>query len=302
MPESIAWFADQWISKSQVHLGLDDWGFLQGAVVVDRLRTLAHLPLDVEPHVARFLEGCRGLGIRLPQTESSLAGIVNECAIRNRQVYQERDFCIVLLATPGSSQSADDSSTLIVHTSPIAWSQLAKWYVEGQTLVVAEPRNIPAECWSPHIKTRARLQYYLADRQVQQTEPAAGAVLLDLAGNLTETSIANLLIVENDIVVSPPLESILIGISLKRTLRLLEDQGIAVSFSSVSSERASRATEILLCGTSGCLWPAAGLRTASGMRHFPQPPALEMYQRLHRAWTADLGFDYVSQALSCVNT
>lgn len=297
----------RWRPLSETSISLSDVGFLQGVVIVDRLRTVEQRPLDVAEHIDRFHAGCQAVGIQLPAAWR-LDRIVQECVERHRSEFPGRDFSIVLLATPGANSSSDTAEpTLIVHPLPIPWSRLSEWYLRGQPLTRSAHRNVPSACWSPRIKTRARLQYYLADLEAAQRfrqsphselgygsrgELVPAALLEDVDGYITETSMANVCIVEGNRLVSPPKGAVLEGISLQRTLRVAEHSGIEVRCEAITMARAEAADELLLSGSTGCLWPAGCLNE----RRWSPPDHLPVYQQLCRAWREDIGLDFVQQA------
>ncbi len=223
MQNSVAWRNGVWLPARRATIALDDLGFMQGAVAVDRLRTFGGRAVDIAEHVHRFEHSCQALHIQLPRTDE-LVAIVEACVHHNLSRTAEPDFSVVLLATPGRVGAVQGQATLIVHPMAIPWERLAAWYRDGQTLAVSTHRQVPADCWSPHIKTRCRLHYYLADRQVDggQDKAHAAAVLLNSQGYITETAAANLLVVEGQNIVSPRRESILWGISLQRSLCLAQ--------------------------------------------------------------------------------
>src|SRR5690606_16606199 len=172
----------------------------------------------------------------------------------------------------------------------------AQWYRPGQTLVASGHQSIPATCWSPKIKTRSRLHYYLADQEAISSSGDANAagLLLDQRGFLTETSSANVLLIEGQSLVSPRRATILDGISLSRTLRLAEQCNISVHFEDISLQRAKDAEAMLLCGSTGCVWPAA--RLDDRLYRADRPNAVA--QQLIEAWKSDLEFDFMAQALA----
>ena len=301
MPIPVAWSQDTWIPQTEAVLHLDDLGVLQGACVVDRLRTLDRKIVDLDQHVSRFEAGCRELGIAI-ESADRVAELITQCVAKNASVYEGTDFSIVALATPGRT-SRLRRPTLLVHTAPIPWDRLRQFYTAGQPMVLSETENVPPACWSPQIKTRSRLHYYLADTAANQQGPKnkganigahIGAILLDSAGNLTDTSIANVLIVENETIISPPLETILNGISLQRTRTLARALKIRFSEEPISSERALNADEILLCGSTGLIWPAASL----DLKVFENPTEGRIYNLLSKAYMDSLGFDFIAQTLA----
>lgn len=275
-------------------LAADDLGFLSGVVIVDRLRTVQGVGLDVSEHVQRFKESCQGVGIELPKS-SELIEQVRACVAQHRQDFGSRDFSVVMLATPGRVSNHWLQPTLRFQAVPIDWKRLAGFYRLGQTLTVASARNIPAACWSPTIKTRARLQYYLADREACALtgQSTAAGLLLDVDGYVTETSAANVIVVEGERLLIPHLHKTLEGISLRRTLRLAAKLGYEVQQIDIAPARAEQANAVWLCGSTGCLWAAAQL----GDRCFKDACRQPMYERLVEAWQQDIGCDYVGQAL-----
>jgi branched-chain amino acid aminotransferase len=280
-------------AQDSLVLAADDMGFLSGVVIVDRFRTISGHGWDVAEHVQRFRLSCHAVGIDVLEQES-LCQQAQACVSAHRARFAPHDFSLVMLATPGRLCVDPPQPTLAFQCVPLSWRRLKHWYEQGQRLSIATHRNIPAACWAPHIKTRARVHYYLADRQAQlETGDAHGAaVLLDLDGFITETSAANVLIVEGGRVTAPVASKILDGISLKRTLRLAQQLGFSVARADITVDRAQQADAVLLCGSSGCLWPAAQL----GERLFGDPSQQESYVRLAEAWKSELHLDYVQQA------
>ena len=288
---SIAWKNGQWLPLEQVSLTLDDWGMIQGAVVVDRLRTLDTRPLDVALHVARLKSNCESIGIDSAELDQ-LGDVIVECARHNQSRLADRDFSIVVLVTPGLT-SAENEPTLIVHIQPLKWAAIEHWYQHGQMLIVATNRNVPPTCWSPQLKTRSRLQYYLADKEAIECGGAhAGAVLLDTHGYVTETSAANVLVVDRaGNVCCPPAAEILGGISLLRTLRLAEASGLKVIRQAISLAMIESAREVILTGTSACIWSASKF----GEVDLSNPTEQPVFRELLAGWISDVGFDFRSQ-------
>lgn len=300
--DSQAWKNGSWLPLEQTALSLDDIGFLQGVVIVDRLRTVDLRALDVGPHVERWRSGCAAVGITLP-AEPRIEELIQQVIQRNAACFPQQDFSVVMLATPGRAGEAGRPPTLILHALPIPWTTLSRWYELGQPLRAASQHSVPGACWSPAIKTRSRLQYYLADREAKQQarDSSASGVLLSSAMDgtvsLTETSAANILIVERvgqsiRRLISPPRERILNGISLRRTLRIAEQAGIETRFEPISVERAEQAEEIILCGTTGCVWSASQFND----RRFSAPARQPTFQILLEGWLRELGVDFIAQA------
>lgn len=284
----------RWRPSADVSLSLDDLGSLQGATLVERLRTVNGVPLDVQEHLERLKRSAEELAIQWPRYLSD--EVVHQCAKRNRAVHAAPDFGIVILLTPGHAHAAPlgGAPTVIVHSVDLQWTGLSHWYQFGQPLIVAANRNVPGQCWSPHMKTRSRMHYFLADQQARSSQLSfAGAAMLSTDGHVTESSVANLLIVQGEHIISPPIESVLHGLSLRRTVRLAQQLGIEVRYEPIPLEVAQRGAAILLTGSSGCLWPASQL----GDRCFDNPVENPIYKSLRQAWVDEIGLDYTAQAI-----
>jgi len=289
----IAFHNGAWLPSEQVGLALDDWGCLQGATLVERLRTVGGHLLDAPEHLKRLQASAQVLGIQWPA--SLIEPTLEECVARNRQFHAAPDLGLVVLLTPGrtSHGPAGHHPTVIMHTVDLQWHALADWYSNGQALVTATNRNVPNLCWSSHLKTRSRLHYFLADRQAHQvSSPHGGAVMLSTEGHVTESSVANLLVIDAQGLVAPPLDSVLHGLSLQRTLRLAAQLEIPYRFQPIELADAHRAQGLLLTGSSGCLWPAKSLDEVM----FDSPTQHTLYQALRTAWITDVGLDYTAQA------
>ncbi|MEM7558665.1 MAG: aminotransferase class IV [Planctomycetota bacterium] len=288
-----AWSSGSWLPQSDVGLSLFDLGVLQAVSVVERLRTANARLIDLAAHLQRFEAGCRELGIELPASWS-VEELSDECLQRHLETTKEEELAIVWMATPGVA----GTPTLIVHAQPLPWSRMDSLTNVGQELVVSDSQSVPAECWSPQIKTRSRLHYYLADRQAREqtgNELAAG-LLPNADGSLTETSAANIIVLHDGKLLSPPPESILQGVSLARSVRLAESLGLRVSYEHISLDMALQADELLLTGTTSCLWFASRLECRGRSKSYASGEKDSLFHRLSKAWCEDLELDYVEQA------
>ncbi len=133
----------RWRPTADVSLSLEDLGSLQGATLVERLRTVNGQPLDVTEHLERLKNSAAELAIQWPRYLSEV--IVQQCANRNRNVHAAPDFSIVVLLTPGTirCQPLGSVPTVIVYSADLHWGGLAHWYRCGQALVIASNRNVP---------------------------------------------------------------------------------------------------------------------------------------------------------------
>ena len=130
----------------------------------------------------------------------------------------------------------------------------------------------------------------------QGSEPRSRAVahsLLDLAGNVLETSIANILVYHRARGLTiPPAATVLPGVSLAATLELAVAQGISVSESPLTVSDVESADEVLLASTTYCLLPVTRVNATDIGGGRPG----EIYATLLAGWNGLAGIDIVEQA------
>jgi branched-subunit amino acid aminotransferase/4-amino-4-deoxychorismate lyase len=263
-------------------------------MLVERVRTYGGKLFQLHKHLERLQDSISAVGMDWNYWANF--DVIETCervaADALETVGDASDIGLVILATPGRMQSTEP--TRIVHASSLPWKRLASWYQPGQDLITATIRNVPSECWPVHIKTRSRLHYYLADQQAARKGPHAGAVMLGLRGQVTETSFANVMIVNHQgEILAPRREDVLPGISLELALGLAQQLGIAVRFTDISIEEFRGAAEILLTGTNGGIW---GALSVDGVA-LPPPQSISVLSRLQTAWNQIVGIDFIKQAL-----
>ena len=137
------------------------------------------------------------------------------------------------------------------------------------------------------------MHYFLADRQARSRYPGSRALMRDEQGFVTETTTANIVLVEGGSrLVTPPRHKILPGISLAALGDLAGKLGVALEERDLRPEDLLSADEVFMTATSNCLLPVVQLNgqpIASG-----KPGA--MYRRLLAAWGSEVGLDIAAQA------
>ena len=223
MCEPLAYLNGQFLPTSGAVLPLHDAGFVMGATVTDLCRTVRHKLYCWDDHLARFEQSCRAAQISPPLAEDAITRQAQELAAHNASLLRpEEDLALVLFVTPGligyyaglDGGAGDATPTFGMHTFALPFSRYRRLFREGAHLAVPRTLQVPADCVDPRIEQRSRLHWWLASREVHAAHPGAMALLLDQHEHLTETGSANLLIVKEGAVHSPPPEAILGGISL----------------------------------------------------------------------------------------
>jgi branched-chain amino acid aminotransferase len=302
MPEPLAYLDGHFIPANQAVLPLHNAGFVMGATVTDLCRTVHHKLYRWDDHLARFGRSCQAVRIELAVIENELTRLSQELVAHNAILLRpEEELALVLFATPGpigyyaglEGGVGDAPPTFGMHTFPLPLASYRPLFREGAHLAVPAIRQVPGVCVDHRIKQRSRLHWWLANREVRDTHPGASAVLLDEYGCLTETAAANLLIVLDGVVYSPPPETILGGISLLTVQELCCDLGIAFVQRPLTLDDAAKADEMMLASTSWCL---------CGVSRFNDAPVLwpgPVFERLLAAWSQRIGLDIRGHILVC---
>jgi branched-subunit amino acid aminotransferase/4-amino-4-deoxychorismate lyase len=171
-------------------------------------------------------------------------------------------------------------------------ARYARLFREGARLVVPSIRQVPAGCVDPRIKQRSRMHWWLADRESQRLLPGATALLLNEMGHVTETAAANLLLVREGTILTPPCGTVLPGVSMQVTQELCGQLGIPFVEQPLTLEDCHQAQEALLCSTP---YGVAGVRQIQGQQ-LAWPGPLTM--RLRQAWDDLVGLNIQEQILS----
>jgi branched-subunit amino acid aminotransferase/4-amino-4-deoxychorismate lyase len=301
MPEPLAYLNGEFLPQTEVRLPVHDSGFVFGATVTDLCRTFKHQAFRLGDHLERFRQGCRWARIRLQVRDAELVLIAEHLIRANSALLPaEQDLALVMFATPGpigyyaglAGGPDDGPPTLGMHTFPLPFARYHRFFEEGAHLIVPATRHVPGCSVDPRIKQRSRLHWWLAEQEAHLGEQGAVALLLDADDNVTETAGANFLAVRDGVVLSPPRESILGGISLRTVEELCLELGLSFEYRSLTLQDCLSANEAFLASTPYCL---AGISRLNGVT-VPWPgPILE---KLLAAWGQRVGLDVQQQICS----
>ena len=201
-------------------------------------------------HFQRFLESARLLSLELPYTVEDLVGHLGEllrkegfrgdCYIRPLAFAAEERIgalglegmrsAVSIVAIPYGKYIENDSGA---HLKISAWRRL-------------DDNMIPA---------RGKVSGAYVNTALAKTDAQRGgyddAIFLDQNGHVSEASAANIFIVRNGVVVTPPItDNILEGITRRTVLELVRDEiGIPAIERSIDRTELSLAEEVFLAGT-----------------------------------------------------
>jgi branched-chain amino acid aminotransferase len=300
MTEPIAYLNGKMIPASKAKIDIFDSGVVLGATVTEMARTFRHKLFRISEHLERLQNSLNYVRFDTGIGSEELASILEELAEHNtRLINPEDDLALVLFITAGGIPTYAASPeiqvsrkpTICAHTFPLAFENWTDEMQKGTHVVTPSIRHIPPQCFAPNMKCRSRMHLYLADNEAKMSDPKALALLLDLEGNVTETTRANFMIVENGTIVSPPLNNILPGISRATIRDLAEKIGIPFIERTFQVFQVINADEAFTGSTPYCMMPVTkinGLDIGDGK---PGP----VFQKLISAWSQDVGLDILKQ-------
>jgi branched-subunit amino acid aminotransferase/4-amino-4-deoxychorismate lyase len=288
--DSLAWLNGRFLPLQEASLSIFDAGVTTGASVAERLRTFRHEPFLLDEHLARLGDSANAAYVRLREPTGTIRSIVLEVVQRNAtSVSVEQDLVVSIFATAGVA----DSPTLCVTASPIPAADYADSYETGVTLTVPPTMAMPADVISPQIKTRNRLHWHIADRQADELDRGARALLVDQDGFVTETASGNLFIVRGRKLLTPRRKGTLHGISQAYVMTLASDQNLETTEANFATNDVLHADEAFLTSSVYCMLPAVRLnRCGIGDG---RPGAT--YRRLLAAWSDRVGVDIAAQMM-----
>jgi branched-subunit amino acid aminotransferase/4-amino-4-deoxychorismate lyase len=292
MDQITVFLNDAWIPNSELHIPVDDAGFLLGATVTERLRTFAGQVFRLREHLDRLRNSLKIVGLDSDKICNQVATAVPEFLRCNGTLIDAGDdWSIVAFATPGMAGSG--RPTVCVHGYPLPFKTWASKYETGVPVVVSQIRQLPPNCVPSELKCRSRMHFYLADREAAASQPGARAILLDQDGYIAEATSANVVVFRQaEGFVSPPHDNILVGVSLGVVEELSARIDVPFITRRLTVEDFCSADEALLASTSICALPVVecnGRPIAGGK---PGP----VYRRLLSAWNDLVGLDIADQA------
>jgi branched-subunit amino acid aminotransferase/4-amino-4-deoxychorismate lyase len=302
MNEPLVYLSGRLLPASAAHLAIYDAGIVLGATVTEMTRTFRGKLFRLGDHLDRLFRSLRYVRVDIGLTKQELASISEELVAHNARLLDDGDeLGLIHFVTPGEYKAYAGSAgaaprltpTVCLHTFPLPFELWATKAQTGAHVVTPSIRHVPPQCYDPKVKYRSRMHYYLADKEAQLADADAVALLLDLDGNVTETSGANFLLVERGTIVSPTLRNTLPGISRATVIELAAELGIPFVERDLQVFSVMNADEAFLASTPYCLLPVTrinGVQIGDGK---PGP----IMNRLLAGWSERVGLDIGAQIL-----
>jgi branched-chain amino acid aminotransferase len=300
MSERTAYFNGEFVPESKVLLNPNDRGFRLGDMVFDVERTFNGSIWRLQQHIDRLYRSLRYLSIDVGMSKEQMSEITDEVVRRNEPLREPggdswvRQFVTRGVMERGYRAMDAGSPTVCVMMTPIGFGSYAHLYDEGAKVLFPKARAYSSDSVDPKIKSYNRLNFVLAQLEVEHADPEAYPVILDQQGNITENVGANFFIVTDGVLRTSRDASILQGISRMVTMELAEQLGIPVVEEDLQPYDAYTADEAFLTTSSYQVLPVRSVDKREVRHAVPGP----ISKQLLAAWSEMVGVDIVDQALN----
>ena len=254
-----AWINHTITDASEAKISVLDHGLLYGDGVFEGIRISHRRIFRLSDHLARLGVSATAIGLSLPWDDTFLTSVVVETA----RAHGKDEAYVRLVVTRGVGALGVDPSScrepsLVCIVGDIAlYSESQRR--EGISLMTSSLRRPPFDVLDPRVKSLNYLNNVLAKAEARRAG-ADEALVLNQAGRIAEASVANVFVVsEGALMTPPPNEGALAGITRQSLLECARDQGLDVREQPVSKVDLYSADEVFLTGSGAGALPVASL-------------------------------------------
>jgi branched-chain amino acid aminotransferase len=225
-----------------------DNGFTFGDAVYETLRTYGGRPFHLDRHLERLRRSAERLAIPMPAGEA-LARDLD--ALLARAANEESYIRIIVTRGRGDISYHFDrvkGPTVVMVVKPLA-AFPASHHTEGVPLIVSSVRRNSPQSLDPAIKSCNLLNNILAARE-GQAKGAFEPIMLNEIGEVAETASANVFLVKDGSLLTPPLDAgILPGVTRAVVLELAAGLSLPVREEPVAVKDLLAADEVFITST-----------------------------------------------------
>ena len=276
------WIEGEVVDGSEARISVLDHGLLYGDGVFEGIRIYGHRVFRLEDHLQRFETSAKALALKLPGGTAAVREIVLETA----RAFGADEAYVRLIATRGDGPLGIDPTQCPEPRLICIVDRIAVYPEEkrsaGIDLLTSSWRRPPADVLDPRVKSLNYLNNVMAKLEVKQ-RGGDEALLLNAAGAIAETSVANVFAVrDGDLLTPPSIDGALEGITRATVLELAASLEIPARTQSLGRFDLFAADEVFLTGSGAGLVPVRSLDGRSIGAGGPGP----VYEKLWSAFLA----------------
>lgn len=273
----------EFVPQEEARLSLWDLGFRHGFCVYEAPRAFRGKPWQLKEHLTRFMRSCKACNLEIGMDQNEVERICVEVCSLNEHLLvkaEGEDFGICIEATPGEygmygrplpAPAGRGKPTFIVRNSLIDMKVIARIYLKGIHLVTPSTRAIPPMVMDPKIKTRSRHFQASAIYEAGLMDPSALPLLLDVYGNLAETTYTNILLVYDGVLMTPATCNVLEGINRANAIYLAKQLNLPVIERDLQPFHLYNADEAFISSTSRFISPVSHYNAVKIGKEMPGP-------------------------------
>jgi len=257
-----AWINNQFVDEESASVSIRDTGYLHAAGIFTTMRAAAGKILLMDAHLHRLRNSGEALSLSIPYSDDDLQNAAQELLSRN-SLADARLRLTVTRSAPRREvvQRPADNATVLITAGPYE-PYPSEWYERGMTVVLLDDQKLnPYDIQAGH-KT---LNYFsrLAGLRDATQRAAGEALWFNVHNYLQSASVANVFIVKDDALVTPPTNdelldadvgrrspyprsNVLPGITRATILKLATQAGISVQVQAIDVHTLLDADEIFL--------------------------------------------------------
>ncbi|HVP28760.1 MAG TPA: branched-chain-amino-acid transaminase [Myxococcota bacterium] len=257
------WLEGRVVDAADARIPVLDHGLLYGDGVFEGIRIYGRRVFRLDDHLARLAVSARAIGLAIPGGTEALRPIVLETARAFAAETGRDDGYVRLIVTRGDGALGVDPAScptprVVCIVDAIRLFPQEK-LEQGLDLVTASVRRPPADVLEPRVKSLNYLNSVLAKQEARR-QGADEALILNLAGQIAEASVANVFVVRGGALATPPAtDGALEGITRATVLELAASLGIPAGERTLGRVDLFGADEAFLTGTGARIVPVRSL-------------------------------------------
>ena len=246
---ALIWLDGKWLDRDTATVSVFDHGLLYGDGIFEGTRVYGGRIFRFEQHLERLYDSAKAIWLTMPMPREELADVTREAVARSGL----SDAYIRHVVTRGAGDLGLDPRkcgrpTLIIIVDTISlWP--AEVYQRGLRVVTAGTPIPQRESLSPRVKSLNYLPHILGKIEAIQAG-ADDVLMLDSGGSVAEGSGANIFIVKNGAVRTPPAYAgILKGVTRDAVIELAHAAGHPMHEEPINRYDVYTADEAFFTGT-----------------------------------------------------
>ena len=280
MNNFLAWRNGAYCGVADLSLSILDLGVVHSDATYDVLAVRHGRALQLDAHIDRLIESCRGWRLTMPYSKEELKTVVSELYHNS-----ELESAFVWFAvTRGIPESGNPRDLTQCNTQVMAYAKPYYGFnaANSARLCMSTVPRVPDASINQRFKNWAwqdltQAQWQALDRGYDS------AVLLDHDGHLTEGPGFNVAVVVDD-VIHIPQHNVLGGITMATVVQLCQTNNIPYKYSNIDQCRLEAATDMFITSTAGDIVTVTKFESQT---FTPSDQQLVLKQLIEQAWTQD---------------